>query len=677
LLTLAQASCDGSRLGNPANTAEANQSLTAAEIERIIAAAVSEAEAADVAAAIAIVDREGEVLGVFVTNTRDQNGDGVQDPISKGNIHAAISKAGTAAYFASEQNAFSTRSALFIVQGNFPPGVRNTDAGPLFGVQDSCQVSSDNKPLAVDQAGNAVSQGITGEFGGFPLYKNGAPVGGIGVDTADVFVVQGGQPTLISPQFNPLDERIAVSGSRGFESPTFIRADQAFIDGFAVPFGTPVTGLAAPLAADVAGLKALTLGDLDPDFPVRVSPLPPEDRVNDQFGLRTEQRFIARRVAARGDAALVAADAAPLATFNGVSYRFENIPQVAMAQATLAVPSEIRYPAIASLDPVPASGGLTAAEAESIIAKAVARARPAAAGIRLPRGSGVRVHIAVCDLRGNLLAVTRMGDGTLFSFDVAVQKARTAAFFSTDDVAITPRSIGFLSQPFFPPGIDGTEAGPLVRLRSLINRGLIPVEDPPFLTLQGAAPRFPNDGTFDDDPFTPGLQAANDYGGFVNAALKGHLASIRADTGVFAGLSVLADRPDLGTPFISPGLMNGLQTFPGGVPLYRDGKLIGGLGVSGDGVEEDDLVAFAGGEDFTPRPGIRVDEVDETTIANVLNLKAQALASAMAAHPDPRIAAIYGPIFAAERVAIADRLSRGLDGVRIPYVKLPRNPDER
>jgi len=48
----------------------------------------------------------------------------------------------------------------------------------------------------------------------------------------------------------------------------------------------------------------------------------------------------------------------------------------------------------------------------------------------------------------------------------------------------------------------------------------------------------------------------------------------------------------------------------------------------------------------------------------------------MAAHPDDAVRAIYGPIFAKERDRVADRFSRGLAGVRIPYVKLPRNPTE-
>ena len=41
-------------------------------------------------------------------------------------------------------------------------------------------------------------------------------------------------------------------------------------------------------------------------------------------------------------------------------------------------------------------------------------------------------------------------------------------------------------------------------------------------------------------------------------------------------------------------LQNGSQSFPGGVPIYRAGVLIGGIGVSGDGIDQDDMISFLG-----------------------------------------------------------------------------------
>src|SRR4029450_6759331 len=41
-------------------------------------------------------------------------------------------------------------------------------------------------------------------------------------------------------------------------------------------------------------------------------------------------------------------------------------------------------------------------------------------------------------------------------------------------------------------------------------------------------------------------------------------------------------------------LTNGIQIFPGSVPIYRGNVLLGGIGVSGDGIDQDDMVAFLG-----------------------------------------------------------------------------------
>ena len=54
---------------------------------------------------------------------------------------------------------------------------------------------------------------------------------------------------------------------------------------------------------------------------------------------------------------------------------------------------------------------------------------------------------------------------------------------------------------------------------------------------------------------------------------------------------------------------HGLIEFPGGVPLYKGGKLVGAIGVSGDGVDQDELVAAAGAKGFEPPAHIRVDTV--------------------------------------------------------------------
>jgi len=135
-----------------------------------------------------------------------------------------------------------------------------------------------------------------------------------------------------------------------------------------------------------------------------------------------------------------------------------------------------------------------------------------------------------------VLGTFRTPDATIFSWDVSVQKARTAVFFSNNTRAYSARTVGFLAQSMYPPGIKGTSPGPF--------KGLQERYSLPLLT-----------GT--------------------------------------------------GTP--NANLPNGITIFPGGFPLYRKGVLIGAIGVSGDGIDQDDLIAAAGTAGVLPPAGIRAD----------------------------------------------------------------------
>jgi hypothetical protein len=55
-----------------------------------------------------------------------------------------------------------------------------------------------------------------------------------------------------------------------------------------------------------------------------------------------------------------------------------------------------------------------------------------------------------------------------------------------------------------------------------------------------------------------------------------------------------------------------MQIFPGGTPLYRNGVLIGAIGVSGDGVDQDDMVGYYGAS----RRGL--DYAGYTTVGDAL-----------------------------------------------------------
>jgi len=58
-----------------------------------------------------------------------------------------------------------------------------------------------------------------------------------------------------------------------------------------------------------------------------------------------------------------------------------------------------------------------------------------------------------------------------------------------------------------------------------------------------------------------------------------------------------------------PQFQNGIVFFPGSLPLYKNGVLVGGLGVSGDGVDQDDFVTYGGAQGFLAPSNITADNV--------------------------------------------------------------------
>jgi uncharacterized protein GlcG (DUF336 family) len=193
---------------------------------------------------------------------------------------------------------------------------------------------------------------------------------------------------------------------------------------------------------------------------------------------------------------------------------------------------------------------LSADEITLITNQAVAIANQARAAIRLPLGSKTRMMIAVSDLQGNLLGVFRMADATIFSIDVSITKARNATFFTS-----TSRS---------PSDLPGVPLGTAVTARTISF---------------GAQPLYPAgiDGTA-PGPFFP----------------------------LFLNDAAVPCRQGSQPP--NPN-QSGIVFFPGSVPLYKNGQLVGGLGVSGDGVEQDDLVTAGGATGFAPLEEIRADQI--------------------------------------------------------------------
>jgi uncharacterized protein GlcG (DUF336 family) len=467
----------------------AAETLSAAEVRRILQQAAGGAQAVGLRATIAVTDRHGNVLGLSRMNgapstsrVAGRPGRGLQG-LELPAEAVAITKAGSGALLSSGGQAFSTRTASFIVQDHFPPRVENTPGGPLFGVQLSSLPCTDFKRPALPL-------GLSGDPGGVPLYKGRDLVGGLGVEGDGAYGVD------LDPadRDQPSEEVAAVTGARGFAAPEDLRADRILADGIRLPFvnaqpvDAPEIGAGAELVAPRDGqaspLVATTLaeveGQVDPRFPVR-----------------------AGSVLADGDVARI----------------------------------------------------LTQAAQQTKITRAA---------IRQPLGSHARVSIAVVDTDGDVLGFFQNADAPNFGIDVAVQKARTAGFFShpqaaaalraagfaiylrdvplDGSLAFTSRAVGFLAQPDFPPGIEGTTAGPFSVSLS------------------------------EWSPFNTGL----------------HLDLVR--DGLLGGIAGRCSA-------LGP-LPNGITIFPGGIPLYKDGRLAGAIGISGDGVDQDDLIAAAGTRGF-------------------------------------------------------------------------------
>ncbi len=541
-------------------TAPAQESLSIVDVETIVARAAAEAQARGAPAIIAVTDRLGNVLAVFRMNGARDTAivsaapNGVNMDVQNLTIPAsagAIAKAITGAYLSSGGNAFSSRTASQIVQQHFPPApsTAGLESGPLFGVQFSQLPCSDlNARFSSTGTGALIGPkrsplGLSADPGGFPLYKNGVLVGGIGVMADGLY---GFDPNTLDVD-DDADEHIALAGTVGFEAPETIRANRITVDGTSLRYND------ATYAQIVAGgtpsyTAALSTGNL---IAVRgyFGDISPAIRAGTSYGSE-----------ASGIRAAKATE-------------FANVDAFILTDGAGAN----RYPVRAGTD-----GGLTAAESAALLEEAFKIMARARGQIRQPLDSRAQVSISLVDTTGAVLGVVRAPDAPLFGTDVSLQKARTVAYFSgpTADAdlsvntgpdirafvsafesflsepnslngkfAMTARSIGNLSRPYFPDGEVGRPQGPLSR----------PVE------------QF--------NPFSTGLQSA-----LITGDLATHLSFIRGGR--------LSDVPQLCTGIAK--LANGIQIFPGAVPVYRGNVLVGGLGVSGDGIDQDDMISFLG-----------------------------------------------------------------------------------
>lgn len=218
-------------------------------------------------------------------------------------------------------------------------------------------------------------------------------------------------------------------------------------------------------------------------------------------------------------------------------------------------------------------GGLTTTDVAQLINNAIATANTTRAQIRLPIGVKAKMVIAVSDLDGTLIGLYRMSDSTIFSIDVAATKARNVVYFSG-----TTRQPADLNQ--VPTGTAVTNRTIGFGAQPFFPSGIDGTLPGPFFNL------YTMDVAF---PCTQGLQVAGPAWPKLN--------------------------------------QSGIVFFPGSEPLYKNGVLVGGLGVSGDGVDQDDFVTAGGAAGFEADPSIRADQII-------------------------------------------------IEGVRLPFLKFPRNPTQ-
>jgi len=468
------------------------QPLQVTDVQNIVQAAVN---SVNVDMTVAIVDRAGFVLGVFRTQNAPATAAGNFGQAQNAN-EVAVALARTGAFFSNDQAPLSSRTVRFISGIHFPPGVMNQPPADLYGIENTnrgCTLIND--PAFLSKIPPSLALG-----GGFGL---GVLTGKVDMNDSDAATVNpGGVPIFyknvvvggigVVTTSNNLNvaEFAALVGATTTRSaptdafgPTPAAPGVVFIGGIALPFVNQTSRPAGFSAGPVAGTGSYLVAATNSQGQ------PPE-----------------------GD--LIAPAAGPV-------------------------------------------GGLSASDVTQILNSAEATANTTRAAIRLPLGSKARMVIAVADLDGTIIGLRRMSDSTVFSIDVAATKARNMVYFnsaartSTDlngvplGTAVTNRTISFGAQPFYPPGIDGSSAGPFFNL----------------YTIDLAS------------PCTQGFQS-----GAANAN------------------------------------KSGIVFFPGSAGLYRSGTLVGGLGVSGDGVDQDDYVTNGGTAGFEAPANIRADQIMDQNV---------------------------------------------------------------
>ena len=546
------------------------------------------------------------------------------------------------------------------VGGHFPQGVKNTPPVDLFGIEhqsrdsmihpglDGIKGNGDDIPLlrrfnvdpiyvtpgqeieAPESYGtqsalmpNAQSRGIATLPGGVPLIKlvNGAPtlVGGIGVffpgttgyaDFEQNFV-QAPSPTA-QPQTNEQRlnapkvleaEWIAFAAAGGASGPKTLKRQSVKVgDINGVPALPSYDVQAKPGRIDLAGL---TLEIVGPN-PTKKNRTPGVDTI-----FRVGQQVLPGGDGTSGDDQIVEP---------GDFY----VPGETVPDGWLVEPH---------VSPTGAST-LTVADIERIVAQGIAEANKTRAAIRLnlsgkvaKPGPRTKMVFAVADTDGNVLGLFRMPDATVFSIDVAVAKARNTAYYADPTPGVLrPEDMVDDDRLLARGSITAAE---LVKAKAKTN-GIIGSPDlyrdtksrTPFTPLTGLAfsnrtfrflaePRYPAGISSNPPPIFSSLNEVEAMGAKrINRKSAENIGGPMLATSFETVFGFDAFHPGRNFHDVEDiANQNGVVFFPGSSPLYQSTALVGGFGVSGDGVDQDDVVTFAGQTGFAAPANIKADQV--------------------------------------------------------------------
>jgi uncharacterized protein GlcG (DUF336 family) len=605
-------------LSLPAAAPDPKLSLTPGDVDLLLRRAVAGSSRTD--AIIAVVDRNGTILGVQV-----ESGVSIADPNTLYfAIDGAVAEARTGAFFSSNglpgsvpidltsrtirqisQTTITQREvqanpdpsetdptkqgpgfvAPIGIGGQFPAGINNTPLVDLFEIEGTNRAVVSNG-TAYNAGGNIaqpipspVAYGVQSGLSTSDIGRGiGTLPGGIGIFEKDPS--NHNQPVLVGgigvffpgttgysdfeQGFNPANPK--QTALQRENSPLALEAEWM---AFAAIGGAPAVG---------AGVGALPTSN-GPAVPAATGFLVPLSRNFKIFlaGITLDQ-------VGKGSAGGVNQT---LQTGKKSGHGVFIAPTLGSNQIVVPGMTEIPgLPVSTGILVTPHDGvGLTAAQVEQIIQQGIDTANKTRAQIRTPT---TQMVFAVADSTGEVLGLYRMTDATIFSIDVSVAKARNVAYYASGDLqnfdrvpvndllpvsasnpylplgtAFTNRTFRFLADPRYPEGVNGTVAGDF----SILREDWVNPEN--GYNLGAPAPISDMNTVLGYDAFHPGTN--------------------------------FHDPTD-------PNNQNGVVFFPGSSVVFVNGSLVGGFGVSGDGVDQDDVVTFFGIKGFAAPGAITADQ---------------------------------------------------------------------